>query len=262
MVAIVGARNCTTYGSDIARALGEEIAGSGIVVVSGLAYGIDAASHEGAVRSGKTVAVLAHGLDSLYPAKHRHLANEILETGGALISQFAPRVAALPARFLERNRIIAALSKVTIVVEAAARSGSLSTARFAIEEGREVFAVPGKVSDKRCEGSNKLLQAGASVLLSAEDVLANLGIVLSQSSATSKNQEPLGLNIFQERLLSTVMKDAPISIEQIGRQLKVTSAVINQEILVLEMGGYIRRLPGNFLEVPHTLLKNNGAGKQ
>ncbi len=175
-VAIVGARACSPYGSQVALMLGRELAAAGVVVVSGLARGIDGEAHRGAFETeGHTVAVLGCGIDRDYPAAHASLARSICERS-LIVSEYEPGVEPAPWRFPARNRIIAGLCTATIVVEARERSGALITADFALEEGREVFAVPGEISSALSAGTNALLRLGATPLTAAADVLESLGI--------------------------------------------------------------------------------------
>ena len=174
--AIVGARACSPYGAQVARMLGRELAGAGVLVVSGLARGVDAEAHRGALETdGHTIAVLGCGIDRDYPAVHASLARSIAERS-LLVSEYEPGVEPAPWRFPARNRIIAGLCAATIVVEAREKSGALITADFALEEGREVFAVPGEITSALSEGTNALLRLGATPLTRAEDVLESLGI--------------------------------------------------------------------------------------
>jgi DNA processing protein len=175
-VAIVGARACSPYGAQVARMLAREFAAAGVVVVSGLARGIDGEAHRGALETdGHTVAVLGCGIDRNYPAAHTALAEKIAERS-LLVSEYEPGVEPAPWRFPARNRIIAGLCAATVVVEARERSGALITADFALEEGREVFAVPGEITSALSAGTNALLRLGATPLTAAGDVLEALGI--------------------------------------------------------------------------------------
>jgi DNA processing protein len=175
-VAIVGARACSGYGSSVGRSLACELAGAGLVVVSGLARGIDADAHRGALDAdGATVAVLGCGIDRDYPAAHAELARRVADAG-LIVSEYAPGVEPAPWRFPARNRIVAGLCAATVVVEARERSGALITADLALEEGREVFAVPGEITSSLSAGTNALLKLGAAPLTSAADVLASFGI--------------------------------------------------------------------------------------
>jgi DNA processing protein len=175
-VAIVGARACSGYGSSIARSFARELSAAGLVVVSGLARGIDAEAHRGALEGeGTTVAVLGCGIDRDYPAAHAELARRVADAG-LIVSEYAPGVEPAPWRFPARNRIVAGLCAVTVVVEARERSGALITADLALEEGREVFAVPGEITSSLSAGTNALLKLGAAPLTAAADVLASFGI--------------------------------------------------------------------------------------
>ena len=179
-VAIVGARACSAYGRQVARSLGRELAAAGLVVVSGLARGIDAEAHRGALEAtGTTVAVLGCGIDRDYPAANRELARQVAATG-LVVSEYAPGVEPAPWRFPARNRIVAGLCAATVVVEARERSGALITADFALEEGREVFAVPGEITSALSAGANALLRLGATPLTCAQDVLESYGIAVPE----------------------------------------------------------------------------------
>jgi DNA processing protein len=184
-VAIVGARACSPYGAQVARMLGRELAAAGVTVVSGLARGIDGEAHRGALGTeGHTVAVLGCGIDRDYPAAHSALAQSICERS-LIVSEYEPGVEPAPWRFPARNRIIAGLCAATIVVEARERSGALITADFALEEGREVFAVPGEITSALSAGANALLRLGATPLTAATDVLESLGIESRPSQSTA-----------------------------------------------------------------------------
>lgn len=186
-VALVGARACSAYGAQVARMLGRELASAGAVVVSGMARGIDGEAHRGALEAGgHTVAVLGCGIDRDYPAAHAGLARTIAERS-LLVSEYEPGVAPAPFRFPARNRIIAGLCVATVVVEARERSGALITADFALEEGREVFAVPGEIMSALSAGTNALLRLGATPLTCAADVLEVLGLAPTWREAEAKH---------------------------------------------------------------------------
>jgi DNA processing protein len=175
-VAVVGARSCTDYGAHVARELARALAAAGVVIVSGLARGIDGWGHRGALDvGGDTIAVLGCGIDRDYPRAHAQLAAQIA-AGGVIVSEYPPGVAPAPWRFPARNRIVAGLTVGALVVEARERSGALITADLALEEGREVFAVPGEITSSLSAGTNALLKLGAAPLTSAADILASLGI--------------------------------------------------------------------------------------
>jgi DNA processing protein len=182
-VAIVGARACSAYGRQIARALGRDLAAAGLMVVSGLARGVDAEAHRGALEAGgTTIAVLGCGIDRDYPAAHRELARQVAATG-LVVGEYAPGVEPAPWRFPARNRIVAGLCAATVVVEARERSGALITADFALEEGREVFAVPGEITSALSAGTNALLRLGATPLTCAQDVLESYGLEPARAGA-------------------------------------------------------------------------------
>jgi DNA processing protein len=184
-VAVVGARACSGYGASVARLLGRELAAAGIVVVSGLARGVDGEAHKGALEAaGATVAVLGCGIDRDYPAAHAQLARRIAERS-LLVSEYEPGIEPAPWRFPARNRIIAGLCAATVVVEARERSGALITADFALEEGREVFAVPGEITSALSAGTNELLRLGATPLTCAGDVLEAFGLEAPAGTAVS-----------------------------------------------------------------------------
>jgi DNA processing protein len=187
-VAVVGARACSGYGAEVARRLGRDLAAAGVAVVSGLARGVDARAHEGGLEAdGVTVAVLGCGIDRDYPAAHRDLAARIARRG-LIVSEYAPGVEPAPWRFPARNRIIAGLAVATVVVEARERSGALITADFAMEEGREVFAVPGEITSSLSDGANALLRAGATPVCAVADVLESLGL---EAAARTAAADPL-----------------------------------------------------------------------
>ncbi len=193
-VAIVGARASSGYGASIARSLGRELAAAGLVVVSGLARGIDAEAHRGALEAGgTTIAVLGCGIDRDYPAAHAELARRVADSG-LIVSEYAPGVEPAPWRFPARNRIVAGLCAATVVVEARERSGALITADLALEEGREVFAVPGEITSALSAGTNALLKMGCAPLTGASDVLASFGIELEtvQSESSAAPRPPTG----------------------------------------------------------------------
>jgi DNA processing protein len=184
-VAVVGARSCSAYGRSVARSLGRELAAAGLVVVSGMARGIDGEAHRGALEAGgSTVAVLGCGVDRDYPAAHAELARRICE-GGLVVSEYEPGIEPAPWRFPARNRIIAGVSEATVVVEARERSGALITADFALEEGRDVFAVPGEITSALSSGTNALLRLGATPVTCAADVLELFELAPAEPEATN-----------------------------------------------------------------------------
>ena len=223
-VAVVGARACSSYGRQVARMLGRDLASAGVVVVSGLARGIDGEAHRGALEAGgDTVAVLGCGIDRDYPAVHASLAHSIAARS-LLVSEYEPGVEPAPWRFPARNRIIAGLSAATVVVEARERSGALITADFALEEGREVFAVPGEITSALSAGTNDLIRLGATPLTGARDVLESLGIALG---TPPKPEVGAAAQALLERL--------PASVDELVRESSLTAAEVAAGIAELEL---------------------------
>jgi len=235
-VALVGSRGSSAKGRALARGLAAELAATGFVIVSGLARGIDTAAHEGAlVGKGQTVAVLGSALDRLYPPENAPLADRIAAQG-AVISEFPLGTAPLPGHFPRRNRVIAALCRGTVVVEAAARSGALITARFALEEGREVMAVPGHPGDRGAEGTNALIRDGAALVRGAEDVAQELGVTIASASDASTTAS--------DGLLGTLRPDRPLSLDELVAQSGRPAPDLLAELGVLEVRARVRRLAG------------------
>jgi len=228
-VAVVGARSCSPYGGQVARMLGRELGRAGLVVVSGLARGIDGEAHRGALESGGlTVGVLGCGIDRDYPAAHRELAARIRATG-LMVSEYAPGVEPAPWRFPARNRIIAGLSAATVVVEARDRSGALITADLALEEGREVFAVPGEITSALSSGTNDLLKLGATPLTGLADVLDVFGL-------TSMDKEAVELGSSAEEVLAR-LRDGPASADELARATGLDAGALASALTELELAG-------------------------
>ena len=244
-VAVVGARACSTYGSHVARALARDLAAEGVVVVSGMARGVDGEAHRGALEAGGiTVAVLGCGIDRDYPAAHAQLAREICERG-LVVSEYAPGVEPAPWRFPARNRIIAGLVSAVVVVEARARSGALITADLALEEGREVFAVPGEITSSLSTGSNGLLRVGAHVLTSAADVLDVLGIV-PRPPIPEPELDPKPRRVFE------ALRDAPASADELAQTTGLPAAHVAPALSHLELAGLIAEGEGLYRVVRPT----------
>jgi DNA processing protein len=226
-VAVVGARACSGYGASVARSLGRELAVAGLVVVSGLARGVDAEAHRGALEAGgPTVAVLGCGIDRDYPAAHAELARRIAAEG-LIVSEYAPGVEPAPWRFPARNRIVAGLAQVTVVVEARERSGALITADLALEEGREVFAVPGEITSALSTGTNALLKLGASPLTGATDVFACFGI----------EPEP-------PRAAHPLLEHLPATVDELTRRAGLSAAEVARTLVELELAGRVSSTDG------------------
>ncbi len=246
-VAIVGTRHASRYGLRQAERLAGSLARAGLTVVSGLARGIDAAAHRGALAAGgRTLAVLASGVMSIYPPEHDKLAEEVV-AAGALLSEAPPNAQPLSGAFPQRNRIISGLTLGTIVVEAAQRSGALITARHAMEQGREVFAVPGRVDENTSHGCHRLIRDGAKLVESIDDVLEELGPLVEAApqsdGRTVRHPAELQLNELEQKVLDAVETDAT-SIDQIVATTGLPVPRVLSTISVLEMRRLIRRLSG------------------
>jgi len=261
-VAVVGARNASAAGVRFARQLATELAQAGLLVVSGLARGIDGAAHQGALDAGEassgTLAVLAGGVDQIYPPEHAALYEKIVASGsGAVLSERPPGLVARERDFPKRNRLIAGLSVGVVVVEAAFRSGSLITARLANEQGREVFAVPGSPLDPRCRGANDLIRQGATLTENAGDVLAVLGALTGPSAPAARTAQAVeseresfsapdetALAQARDRVLR-ILGPTPVEVDEIIRQCQLSAPVVQAALLELELAGRIARHSGN-----------------
>ncbi|HEV2860921.1 MAG TPA: DNA-processing protein DprA [Pyrinomonadaceae bacterium] len=255
-VGVVGSRRCSTYGQNVASMLARDLASRGVTVVSGLARGIDAAAHRGALEAGgRTVAVLGTGLDEIYPRDHAKLAAEILEKGGALVTQFPLGTPPVAENFPYRNRIISGLSLGVVVVEAAENSGSLITARLAMEQNREVFAVPGNITSRNSFGTNFLIKgAGAKLVQQWQDVAAEFppDIAACLLPPELKNDEPAPptpqaspeLSEQERAVYELLSTDEPAHIDALSERSGAPVQELAGVLLVLEMRDLVRQLPG------------------
>ncbi len=248
-IAIVGTRKAGIAGRRFAKELARKLTELSVIVVSGLAMGIDTAAHEGAVLAGgKTIAVLANGLDKIYPAQNENLAEKILELGGALISEYPAGTKSFKNNFLERNRIVSGLSIATIVIEAPERSGSIVTARLAAEQGREVFVVPGSIDNPNYRGSHQLIRDGAVLVSSVEDILEDLGdkIPNSKLQITNKSQiinsKTKNITDVNQLLIIKTIREAggALAIDEIIKITKLEPHIANQSIAFLIIDGIIK----------------------
>ncbi len=246
LISIVGTRKATLSGRSFAREIASKLCKQGLVIVSGLAMGIDTAAHEGALAAGgRTIAVLARGLDFIYPRQNENLARKIVETGGAIISEYPVGVPALPHQFLERNRIISGLSIATIIIEAPRESGALVTARLAAEQGREAFVFPGPVNHPNYYGSHKLIRDGARLVSSFNDILEDLSEIFNlQFSIFNQAQKPKTENIKDENqlLILKIIQNAgqPLNVDKIIELTKLEPQIINKIIALLMIEGIIK----------------------
>lgn len=240
-VAIVGSRKPTAYGKEVTYQLAFDIAKRGVIIISGLALGVDAIAHRAALDAGgKTIAVLANGVDIIYPATNRDLASDVLNHEGAIISEYEPGTEARDFQFLERNRIVSGLSDAIIVTEAAARSGTLSTAAHALEQGREVFVVPGNITSPLSAGCNNLIKQGAHPITCAEDVLE----IIAPELLRPQSLLPLGSTPLESKIISLLQSGI-----RDGEELQILSQVdtieFSRAITMMEISGTIRALGGN-----------------
>jgi DNA processing protein len=240
-VAVVGTRRASVYGKEATRQLAGDLARNGVTVVSGLASGIDAVAHQAALDTGgRTLAVLGSSVDIIYPEQNRRLA-QALQDHGALISEYPLGTRPERSNFPPRNRIISGLSLGTIVVEAGARSGALITADFALEQGRDVFAVPGSIFQRSCEGSNRLIQDGAKPVLSVADVLEELNLAQVTQQAEVRASVP---TTPIETSVLELLSAEPAHIDELGRAAGLPAATVASTLALLELKGLARQVGG------------------
>ncbi len=250
-VAIVGSRAATSYGKRISNMLAARLARSGIVVVSGLALGIDGQAHGGVLAAGgETIGVLGCGVDVVYPRSHARLYEQVAAQG-VLVSEYPLGSRPEGFRFPARNRIISGISLGVIVVEATCRSGSLITARMALEQGREVFAVPGRIDSGKSEGTHRLIQQGAFLVQSAEDVVNELQLAAAmhpQPEAGDREQPAQDISTQEKQLLAS-LDVYPVNIDELATATGLESSQLHDLLLRLELKGLIRQLPGQQYEI-------------
>lgn len=242
VLGIVGSRNVSAYGRTVTADLAENVARRGVVIVSGLALGVDSIAHQAAIEAhGLTIAVLPSGLQSIYPANHRNLASQVLGADGLLVSEYESAARPHQGSFIERNRIIAGLSDVLLVTEAAERSGSLHTARFALEQGKAVLAVPGNITSPTSAGTNNLIKMGAVPVTSPEDIYEALGI-----SADTKNDQYVyyAENEYEESILVLLRKGLQNGHDLLA-QCELPIEQFQQHLTMLEIKGAIHPLGNN-----------------
>ncbi|HEX4662625.1 MAG TPA: DNA-processing protein DprA [Candidatus Saccharimonadales bacterium] len=240
-VSIVGSRKPTAYGREVGYKLAYELAARGVVIVSGLAIGIDSTAHQAALDAGgTTLAVLGNGLAEIYPATNEQLAKDIVNHGGAIISEYEPTMPGMRHQFLERNRIVSGLCDVLLVVEAAARSGTLSTANHALGQGKDVAAIPGNITSPMSAGCNKLIKQGAMPITEVGDILQLLGL-------TSPRQQlvmPLA-DTPEEAILLQLLQKGVRDGEELHKKSRLTAALFGQTLSMLEITGKIEALGAN-----------------
>lgn len=240
-IAIVGTRNCTKYGAECAKKIAKNISKKEICIISGMALGIDTFAHSEAIKqNGNTIAVLGGGFDYIYPEENIELFNKIIENNGLVISEYPPKTKAILSKFPYRNRIISGLSMGVLVVEATlGRSGSLVTARYAKEQNKKIFSVPGNINLKTSKGTNWLIKEGAKLVTCAEDILTEFNIKTESIEETEVQIEPEYIELYNQ---ITYM---PVNINIITKKCKTNISKISQQLLMMELKGYIKSMPGN-----------------
>jgi DNA processing protein len=247
-LAIVGTRKVSPIGINIAKKFGADLALSKITSVSGLALGVDASSHEGALSvGGKTLAVLARGLDDIYPKQNERLANKILTTGGTLISEYPPGEPPYQNRFLERNRIVSGMSVGVLVIEAPERSGTLATSRFAVEQNRELFVIPGNINNPNYTGSNSLIKSGACLVTEVRDILEPLGLWNELTDKKKALILPENLDENQKNIYEVLHKNGePMHTDEIIAKINLKESIINESLVMLVLSGHIKEISGKY----------------
>ena len=259
-VGVIGSRRCSTYGENASEMLARDLAENGICIVSGFARGIDSAAHRGAIRGkGRTIAVLGTGIDNVYPKENVKLVDEILANGGAIVSQFPLETPPLKENFPYRNRVISGLSYGVLLVEASERSGSLITARLAMEQNREVLAVPSNITSRNSFGTNYLIKSGAKLVQQWQDVVTELPQEISARILPPKldekdvgekpqqqNLAPAGLKENELKIWQLLSADEPIHIDSLLDESGLSFGDLNSSLIKLDLKDLIRTLPGNF----------------
>lgn len=248
-IAIVGSRHHSATGQQNARAFAHHLANSGFVITSGLALGIDGAAHQGALETGHTIAVLGTGVDVIYPRRHQALYTEIIAKGGLIVSEFPPGTPARAGNFPQRNRVISGLSLGVLVVEAALKSGSLITARLAMEQGREVFTIPGSIHNPSAKGCHQLIRQGATLVETADDIITELGGLLAyKAQEAAQLVAPNSTNALDEtaiRILDQLGFD-PINLDTLIARTQLAPAVLSGLLIQLELEGWVEHRVGMY----------------
>ncbi len=251
-IAIVGSRQHSTAGQQNARAFARHLANSGFTITSGLALGIDGAAHLGALETGKTIAVLGTGVDVIYPRRHQSLYADIIARDGAIVSEFPPGTPARPGNFPQRNRIISGLSLGVLVVEAALKSGSLITARFAMEQGREVFAIPSSIHNPSAKGCHQLIRQGAALVETADDIINELGGMLAYKAEGAEQTETPDtisqLDGTSKQILEALGFD-PADLDTLIADTQLAAATLSAQLVQLELEGWVEQRSGLYSRI-------------
>lgn len=246
-ISVVGTRKCTAYGKLMAEKFSQTFAHNNVIVTSGLAYGIDLASHLGAIKAnGTTYAIIASGLDCITSSQIRKVTDKIIEHNGAIITEHKFGTKALPTFFPQRNRIISGISVATLIIESDTKGGAMITARFAFDQNREVFALPGNINSPKSNGTNSLIKQNiAKIALSPEEILSELGIISDTIRLeTTGERKPVGDEIDQK--IFDFITNEPIHIDVVSTELRIDIPELLVRLLNLEFNGFIRQLPGKF----------------
>lgn len=242
-VAIVGSRKPSSYGREVTAKIAHDLARRGVVIISGLALGVDAIAHQAALDAGgTTIALQANGLHALNPRTNRQLGEHIIEQGGAILSEYEPGIEAMKHQFLERNRLVSGLADAIIITEAAARSGSLNTAAHALEQGKEIYVVPGNITSPMSAGCNQLLRQGATPITSLDDIYAQ--VFPDQANTPAQQTLPLG-STSAETALITALASGIRDGDELLAQTKLTASEVNTALSMLEINGVIKPLGAN-----------------
>ncbi|MGC8981490.1 MAG: DNA-processing protein DprA [Minisyncoccia bacterium] len=240
-IAIVGTRRASSYGKNIARKFSEELSKLGITIISGLAFGIDEMAHRGAIEFGKTIAVLGEGIDLALNSPKRNLIDKILEKGGGIISEYSLGTPGLKPHFPLRNRIIAGLSNGIVIIEAPINSGALITANYGLKYGKEIFVVPGEITNKNFEGSHNLIKQGARLVTSIEDILSEFDFDIK------KKEKVIRLNLTpKEEIIYELLKIEPLTLDEISIKTKMNIQDILTILTHMEVRGIIKNIEGRF----------------
>jgi len=239
-IAVIGTRGATVYGKGIAENFADEFAKAGVTVVSGMARGIDSAAHRGALKNnGRTIAVLGCGIDRCYPPENRKLMNEIIQNG-AVISEFAIDTPPLAQNFPKRNRIISGLSKAVVAIEAKEKSGVMNTINWALQQNKDVFAIPGNIYSKASSGTNRLIKEGAIPVTSASEILESLGVEYTKAERTAKEI----VLTEEEKIIWEALSFEPTYVDILSEKLNLPTSAILNVLLGLEIKGLVKQLPG------------------
>lgn len=250
-IAIIGSRNCTPYGELESFKFSEQLTKHGLVITSGMAIGIDSYAHKGCIsQNGKTIAVLGSGFNNIYPKENAELFKKIIDTGGAVISEYAPSVEPSSDKFRKRNRIVSGLSIATLIVEAEYRSGTTITARYAKKQGKPVFCIPNSIENNKGVGTNEMLKNGAFLATNADDILIKCNIPLNTNIKEENLKETYSLKTQIQvnkkyKEIYDILQDQPLNTNEICKKLNLTVNEVNSKLLFMEMEGLVKRVAGN-----------------